>query len=147
MLSKGLRCQGEIGAITSNTGCRATEADAYGYVWGYTIADEMTTRGKQFFIGPVAASKDSLQSVLKVETHANGELRQSLTAKRLILSIPTLIKTLSECQTLQPGDVIFTGTPAGVGIAFFNWPFRINNLAKTLDTGVGLAKLNGKQLN
>jgi len=47
---------------------------------------------------------------LKVETHVNGELRQSSTTKDLIFSIPTLIKTISEGQTLQPGDVIATGT-------------------------------------
>ncbi|KAF4473536.1 bifunctional 4-hydroxyphenylacetate degradation enzyme [Fusarium agapanthi] len=85
--------------------------------------------------GPVAVSKDDLPSVLKVEIHANGELRQSSTAEHLILSIPTLIKAISECQPLQPGDIISTDTRV------FNSPFRI------LDTGVVLAKLNGKQLN
>ncbi|KAF5248259.1 hypothetical protein FANTH_6052 [Fusarium anthophilum] len=116
------------------------------------MTDNLTLLYRQ---GPVAASKAELQPVLKVETHANGELRQNFTAERLILSIPTLVKTISKCQTLQPGDVISTGTPAGVGIGivnqtvqgFFIWPFRINNLAETLATGVRLAKLNSKQLN
>ncbi|KAF5675960.1 bifunctional 4-hydroxyphenylacetate degradation enzyme [Fusarium circinatum] len=101
--------------------------------------------------GPVAASKAELQPVLKVETHANGELRQSFTAERLILSIPALIKTLFECQGLQPGDVIPLELTAGIVNqtvqGFFNSPFRINNLAKTLSTVVRLAKLNDKQLN
>ncbi|RGP60215.1 bifunctional 4-hydroxyphenylacetate degradation enzyme [Fusarium sporotrichioides] len=129
--SKTLDYEGEIGVIVGKTGYRVSEADAWDYVWGYTIINDMTARErqrdhKQFFIGkspdtfcpigPVAVSKDDLPSVLKVETHVNGELRQSSTTEDLIFSIPTLIKTISEGQTLQPGDVIATGTPAGVGI-------------------------------
>jgi pimeloyl-ACP methyl ester carboxylesterase len=53
---------------------------------------------------------------LQVQTHVNGELRQDATTKDLIFSIPYLIKTMSEGQTLQPGDVLATGTPAGVGL-------------------------------
>jgi 2-keto-4-pentenoate hydratase/2-oxohepta-3-ene-1,7-dioic acid hydratase in catechol pathway len=60
--------------------------------------------------GPVAVPKEFLPSTLKVETKVNGELRQSATTEELIFSIPTLIKTISEGQTLQPGDVIATGT-------------------------------------
>ncbi|KAG5826030.1 hypothetical protein H9Q74_003871 [Fusarium xylarioides] len=200
--SQTLDYEGEIGVIIGKTGYRVSETDAWDYVWGYTNINDMTARErqrdhKQFFIGkspdtfcpigPVAVSKDDLPSVLKVETHVNGELRQSSTTQDLIFSIPTLIKTISEGQTLQPGDVIATGTPAGVGIGknppiflqpgdevsvsvtglgtlsnrigtaetsnptvqrvSSNSPFRINNLAKTLDAGVGLTKLNGKQLN
>ncbi|GKU06637.1 bifunctional 4-hydroxyphenylacetate degradation enzyme [Fusarium langsethiae] len=184
--SQTLDYEGEIGVIIGKTGYRVSEADAWDYVWGYTNINDMTARErqrdhKQFFIGkspdtfcpigPVAVSKDDLPSVLKVETHVNGELRQSSTTEDLIFSIPTLIKTISEGQTLQPGDVIATGTPAGVGIGknppvflqpgdevsvsvtglvqrvSSNSPFRINNLAKTLDAGVGLAEFDGKQLN
>ncbi|KAM0558367.1 hypothetical protein ACHAPJ_005061 [Fusarium lateritium] len=123
--------EGEIGVIIGKAGFRAEEADAWDYVWGYTIINDMTARErqrdhKQFFIGkspdtfcpigPIAVSKDNLPATLKVETHVNGELRQSATTEDLIFSIPTLIKTISEGQTLQPGDVIATGTPAGVGI-------------------------------
>ncbi|KAM0354347.1 hypothetical protein ACHAPU_001391 [Fusarium lateritium] len=123
--------EGEIGVIIGKTGFRVGLDDAWDYVWGYTIINDVTARErqrdhKQFFIGkspdtfcpigPVAVSKDNLPTVLKVETHVNGELRQSATTEDLIFSIPTLIKTISEGQTLQPGDVIATGTPAGVGI-------------------------------
>ncbi|KAF4985791.1 hypothetical protein FGRMN_11093 [Fusarium graminum] len=123
--------EGEIGVIIGKPGFRVGLEDAWDYVWGYTIIDDVTARErqrdhKQFFIGkspdsfcpigPVAVSKDNLPAVLKIETHVNGELRQSATTEDLIFSIPTLIKTISEGQTLQPGDVIATGTPAGVGI-------------------------------
>uniref|UniRef100_A0A0C4DJ50 Bifunctional 4-hydroxyphenylacetate degradation enzyme n=1 Tax=Fusarium oxysporum (strain Fo5176) TaxID=660025 RepID=A0A0C4DJ50_FUSOF len=163
--SQTLDYEGEIGVVVGKTGYRVSEADAWDYVWGYTIINDMTARErqrdhKQFFIGksadtfcpigPVAVSKDDLPSVLKVETHVNGELRQSSTTQDLIFSIPTLIKTISEGQTLQPGDVIATGTPAGVGIVqrvSSDSPFQITNSAKTLGAGVGLAGLNGKQLN
>ncbi|RSL63659.1 hypothetical protein CEP51_013274 [Fusarium floridanum] len=123
--------EGEIGVIIGKAGYRVEEADAWEYVWGYTIINDMTARErqrdhKQFFIGksadtfcpigPIAVPKEFLPSTLKVETKVNGELRQSATTEELIFSIPTLIKTISEGQTLQPGDVIATGTPAGVGI-------------------------------
>ncbi|KAH7131226.1 hypothetical protein EDB81DRAFT_136628 [Dactylonectria macrodidyma] len=123
--------EGEIGVIMGKAGFRIKEADAWKHVWGYTIINDMTARErqrdhKQFFIGkspdtfcpigPIAVPKEQLPSTLRLETHVNGELRQSATSDDLIFSIPTLIKTISEGQTLQPGDVIATGTPAGVGI-------------------------------
>lgn len=54
--------------------------------------------------------KEGLPQTLQVQTHVNGELRQSSTTEDLIFSIPTLIKTLSEGQTILAGDVIATGT-------------------------------------
>ncbi|KAF5026960.1 hypothetical protein F66182_990 [Fusarium sp. NRRL 66182] len=123
--SQTLDYEGEIGVIIGKTAFRVEEADAWDYVWGYTIINDMTARErqrdhKQFFIGkspdtfcpigPVAVSRDNLPAVLKVETHVNGELRQSANTEHLIFSIPTLVKPISEGQTLQPGDVIATGT-------------------------------------
>ncbi|KAF7558257.1 hypothetical protein G7Z17_g173 [Cylindrodendrum hubeiense] len=123
--------EGEIGVIIGKPGFRINEADAWKHVWGYTIINDMTARErqrdhKQFFIGkspdtfcpigPIAVPKEQLPSTLKLETYVNGALRQSATSEDLIFSIPTLIKTISEGQTIQPGDVIATGTPAGVGI-------------------------------
>lgn len=66
-------------------------------------------------MGPLALPKSALPEKLTVTTHVNGQLRQKGTIDDLIFSVPTLIKTLSESQTLRPGDVIATGTPAGVG--------------------------------
>jgi 2-keto-4-pentenoate hydratase/2-oxohepta-3-ene-1,7-dioic acid hydratase in catechol pathway len=51
-----------------------------------------------------------VEKILRVQTHINGELRQNATTENLIFSIPTLIKTMSEGQTLMPGDVLATGT-------------------------------------
>ncbi|KAF2691372.1 fumarylacetoacetate hydrolase-like protein [Lentithecium fluviatile CBS 122367] len=123
--------EGEVGVIIGKPGFRVEEAEAMEYVWGYTIVNDMTARErqrdhKQFYIGkspdtfcpmgPVAVPKEKLDEVLRVQTHVNGELRQDATTKELIFSIPYLIKTMSEGQTLMPGDVLATGTPAGVGI-------------------------------
>ncbi|KAI1175787.1 hypothetical protein F4777DRAFT_295782 [Nemania sp. FL0916] len=123
--------EGEIGVILSKPGFRITEEDAWDYVWGYTIINDMTARErqrdhKQFFIGksadtycpigPIAVPKEDLPKTLRVQTHVNGELRQNSTTDDLIFPIPELLAALSAGQTLQAGDVLATGTPAGVGI-------------------------------
>lgn len=120
--------EGEIGVIIGKSGFRISEADAIDYVWGYTIINDMTARErqrdhKQFYIGkspdtycpigPIAVPASKLPEVLTVETKVNGEVRQKATIQDLIFSVPFLIHTLSEGQTIQPGDVIATGTPAG----------------------------------
>ncbi|KAF2121771.1 fumarylacetoacetate hydrolase-like protein [Lophiotrema nucula] len=123
--------EGEIGVIIGKPGFRISEAEAMDYVWGYTIINDMTARErqrdhKQFYIGkspdtfcpmgPIAVPASKLDKVLRVQTYVNGQLRQDATTDDLIFSIPFLIKTMSEGQTLMPGDVLATGTPAGVGI-------------------------------
>jgi 2-keto-4-pentenoate hydratase/2-oxohepta-3-ene-1,7-dioic acid hydratase in catechol pathway len=69
--------------------------------------------------GPVAVPAHKLDRVLRVQTHVNGELRQNATTQDLIFSIPCLLKTMSEGQTLMPGDVLATGT---VGKKCKDWP-------------------------
>ena len=103
------------------------------HVWGYTIINDMTARErqrdhKQFYLGkspdtfcpmgPVAIAKENLPEVLRVQTFVNGEQRQDSTTRDLIFSIPYLVMALSEGQTLQVGDTLATGTPAGVGFGF-----------------------------
>jgi len=110
------------------------EADAYAHVWGYTVLNDVTARDlqrdhKQWFLGksldthcpmgPWAVSADEVDvEALEVSSRVNGELRQQASVRDLIFDIPTLIATLSAGMTLLPGDVIATGTPAGVGIGF-----------------------------
>lgn len=122
--------EGELGVIIGKTGFRVSEADAMDFVWGYTICNDVTARErqrdhKQFYIGkspdtfcpmgPIAVPKERFKMPLTVQTRVNGALRQNATTDDLIFSIPYLIMTLSEAQTLMPGDVLATGTPAGVG--------------------------------
>ncbi|KAI1114862.1 hypothetical protein F5Y14DRAFT_156564 [Nemania sp. NC0429] len=123
--------EGEIGVILGKPGFRIREQDAWDYVWGYTIVNDLTARErqrdhKQFFIGksadtycpigPIAVPKEDIPTILRVQTHVNGELRQDSTTDDLIFPIPELLAVISAGQTLQPGDVLATGTPAGVGI-------------------------------
>ncbi|USP82778.1 hypothetical protein yc1106_10052 [Curvularia clavata] len=129
--TKTVDYEGEIGVIIGKAGFRISEQDAMDYVWGYTTINDVTARErqrdhKQFYIGkspdtfcpmgPIAVPASKLDKVLRVQTYVNGELRQDATTNDLIFSIPYLIKTMSEGQTLMPGDVLATGTPAGVGI-------------------------------
>ncbi|SHK20087.1 2-keto-4-pentenoate hydratase/2-oxohepta-3-ene-1,7-dioic acid hydratase (catechol pathway) [Pseudonocardia thermophila] len=127
--------EAELGVIIGRGGRGISREDAYDHVWGYTIVDDITARDlqrrhKQWTIGksldthcplgPYAVSADEVPDVaaLVVESRVNGELRQSAPVKDLIFDIPELIATLSAGITLLPGDVIATGTPAGVGIGF-----------------------------
>jgi 2-keto-4-pentenoate hydratase/2-oxohepta-3-ene-1,7-dioic acid hydratase in catechol pathway len=108
-----------------------TDGDVYGYttVNDVTIRD-LQKRHVQFFIGksaatycpmgPVLVTADEIADVgsLRVQTRINGELRQDAPVKDLIFDIPRLIAEISAVVRLEPGDVIATGTPAGVGIGF-----------------------------
>ena len=106
-----------------------SEADALSYVLGYTCAVDVTARDKQRSdlqwargksadgfcpVGPWLET-DLGVSAVGVQTRLNGELKQDGNTRDLIFSVPSLIARLSETMTLFPGDLIFTGTPAGVG--------------------------------
>ena len=125
--------EGEIGLIIGKSGYRISEQDAGDYVWGYTIINDVTSRNeqrdhKQFYLGksgdgycpmgPVAVPKEGLPEVLSVKTYVNGDKRQEGTTEDLIFGVKTLIATVSAAQTVRAGDVIATGTPAGVGFGF-----------------------------
>ncbi|MBV9919397.1 MAG: fumarylacetoacetate hydrolase family protein [Pseudonocardia sp.] len=127
--------EAELGVIIGRGGRGIRREDAFAHVWGYTIIDDFTARDlqrrhKQWTIGksldthcpmgPYAVSADEITDVtaLQVESFVNGERRQSAPVKELIFDIPELIAVISAWITLLPGDIIATGTPAGVGIGF-----------------------------
>jgi len=127
--------EGELGVVLGPGGHRVSEADAAGHVYGYTIVNDVTIRDLQkrhvqFFIGksaatycpigPVLVTADEIDDVgsLRVQTRINGDLRQDAPVKDLIFDIPALIGSISAAVQLQAGDMIATGTPAGVGIGF-----------------------------
>ena len=108
---------------------------AFEYVYGYTIINDVTSRrlqrehGQWFMgksldgfcpMGPAIVTADEIADVtqLRVQTWINDELRQDGCVASLIFDIPTLIETLSRTMTLEPGDIIATGTPAGVGMGY-----------------------------
>ena len=89
-------------------------------------------------MGPIAVPASALPKVLKVTTRVNGELRQEATTEDLIFSIPNLIATLSASQTIRAGDVIATGTPAGVGFGLKPPTFlQSGDLVEISVTGLG----------
>ena len=127
--------EGELTVVIGTGGRNITKAQAYDHVYGYTIINDVTARTlqnrhKQWFLGksldgfcpmgPCIVTSDEIRDVtkLRLETRVNGELRQNAEVSQLIFDIPTLIEELSRVMTLEPGDLIATGTCAGVGIGF-----------------------------
>jgi 2-keto-4-pentenoate hydratase/2-oxohepta-3-ene-1,7-dioic acid hydratase in catechol pathway len=127
--------EGELGVVIGEPAFRVAQSDALRYVYGYTIVNDVTSRElqskhKQWFVGksvdtvcpmgPYLVTADEIADVtqLRLKTFVNDELRQDAVVADLIFDIPFLIATLSATTTLLPGDIIATGTPAGVGIGF-----------------------------
>lgn len=127
--------EGELGVIIGTGGRGITSAEAMRHVYGYTIINDVTSRGLQrrhgqWFLGksldgycpmgPAIVTVDEVPDIgsSRLQTHVNGELRQEARISDLIFDIPTLIEYLSRSMTLQSGDIIATGTPAGVGAGF-----------------------------
>jgi 2-keto-4-pentenoate hydratase/2-oxohepta-3-ene-1,7-dioic acid hydratase in catechol pathway len=127
--------EGELTVVIGEGGRNVSQKDAYRHVYGYTIVNDATARTlqnrhKQWFLGksldgycpmgPCIVTADSIEDVtqLRLLTKVNGEVRQDAYVSQLIFDIPTLIETISKVMTLEPGDLIATGTCAGVGIGF-----------------------------
>jgi 2-keto-4-pentenoate hydratase/2-oxohepta-3-ene-1,7-dioic acid hydratase in catechol pathway len=124
----------ELALVIGKGGRDIRREDAYGHIWGYTIINDVTARDrqrnhKQWFMGkaldtfcpmgPWITTADEVDPEnLEVKCWVNGELRQNANTRDLIFDIPTLISTISAGLTLKPGDIIATGTPAGVGLGF-----------------------------
>lgn len=131
-VTDSLDYEGELAVVIGKQGKGITKRDAYDYVFGYTMINDVTARDiqqrhQQFLLGksldtscpmgPWLVHKDEIADPhdLDIETKVNGEVRQSSHTSKMIFDIPTLIATISAGTTLEPGDIIATGTPAGVG--------------------------------
>jgi 2-keto-4-pentenoate hydratase/2-oxohepta-3-ene-1,7-dioic acid hydratase in catechol pathway len=127
--------EGELTVIIGRGGRGITKQDALAHVFGYTIINDVTARTlqhkhRQWFIGkgidgfcpmgPAILTADEMPDPTKMQlkTYVNGELRQDASVADLIFDIPTLIECISSVITLEPGDLLATGTPAGVGLGF-----------------------------
>ena len=126
--------EAELTLVIGKSGRDIPAARAYEHIWGYTIINDVTARDrqrnhKQWFMGkaldgfcpmgPWIVTADEVDPEnLDVRCWVNGELRQNANTRDLIFNIPTLIATISAGLTLEPGDLIATGTPAGVGLGF-----------------------------
>ena len=131
---KKLDFEVELAVVLGKRASRVAESDAIGCVAGYTILNDLSAREFQFDVSPaqtsIAKSMDGLCPMgpwivtadelgdgagLGVRTWVNGEKMQDGTTSDLIFSVAALVSYISRYMTLEPGDVIATGTPAGVG--------------------------------
>ncbi|MEO1080099.1 MAG: fumarylacetoacetate hydrolase family protein [Pseudomonadota bacterium] len=133
-LSEEVDYEAELGVIIGKPGRRISQENAFDHVWGFTVINDVTARDlqarhKQWLLGksidtfcpmgPWIVSQDEVDARnLDLQCWVNDELRQSANTRDLIFDIPTIIETASASMTLETGDIIATGTPAGVGIGF-----------------------------
>jgi 2-keto-4-pentenoate hydratase/2-oxohepta-3-ene-1,7-dioic acid hydratase in catechol pathway len=127
--------EGEIALVIGKRGRRIPRAAAMSHVFGYTAANEGTarewtrhgkfnvTQGKNFdrsgALGPWIVTADAAPAgPLRLKTRVNGEERQNDTTDRLLFPFDHLVSYLSTFTTLEPGDLILTGTPNGAGARF-----------------------------
>lgn len=131
-VSESLDWEGELAVIIGRGGRDIAESAAYEHVAGYSIYNDGSVREWQFHAKQIASGKNFESTggfgpwmvtadeiapgrALKLETRLNGEVVQSSHTGHMIFNIPKLINYASTIFTLAPGDVIVTGTPAGVG--------------------------------
>jgi 2-keto-4-pentenoate hydratase/2-oxohepta-3-ene-1,7-dioic acid hydratase in catechol pathway len=133
-VSTALDYEGELGVVIGRRCRHVPKERAAEVIAGYTVVNDVSVRDWQFRsptmtmgksfdthcpMGPWIVTGDELADPhsLDLKTWVNGELRQSSNTKHLIFDCFTLVEHLSTAFTLEPGDLISTGTPAGVGIA------------------------------
>ncbi|GIT79436.1 2-hydroxyhepta-2,4-diene-1,7-dioate isomerase [Leifsonia sp. LS1] len=126
--SERVEFEGELAVVIGTIARNVPEAKAHEYIFGYTVANDVTardlqkkdgqwTRAKGFDtfcpLGPVIETELDPEAFLR--TRVNGELKQQARLSEMVHDIPSIVAYASSVFTLLPGDVILTGTPAGVG--------------------------------
>jgi acylpyruvate hydrolase len=126
--------EAELAFVIGKRGRHISAERAYEYVAGYTIVNDVSVRdyqmrtsqwmlGKVFDThapcGPVIVTTDEIPDpqTLKIGTSIDGEVLQNSNTSQLVFTVPRLIAELSAIMTLEPGDIVATGTPAGVGVS------------------------------
>jgi 2,4-diketo-3-deoxy-L-fuconate hydrolase len=128
----------ELCVVIGRTARHLTEQNAMDYVFGYTVLNDVSARdvmAREIFqvmlcksvdtfvpIGPHVVTKDEIADphALRIATYLNGEIRQDAVTGKMLARIPQLLAALTRDITLQPGDVVSTGTPGGIG--YFRTP-------------------------
>lgn len=130
----------ELALIIAKDGINIPKEEAENYIFGYTILNDISARNlqrkhMQWFkgksletfcpMGPYIVTKDEIPFpvALNIQCRINGEIRQDSNTNQLIFDIPTIIEDLSKGMYLRKGDIIATGTPAGVGLGFKPYKF------------------------
>jgi 2-keto-4-pentenoate hydratase/2-oxohepta-3-ene-1,7-dioic acid hydratase in catechol pathway len=145
-LSTEVEHEAELAVVIGRTARRVSRSEALGHVFGYTCANDVSardiqrsdthiTRAKGFDtfcpLGPWIVT-DVDPGELRVRCRVNGEVRQDGSTRDLIFDVPTVISFLSQWTTLEPGDVILTGSPAGTG------PLRAGDNVEIDVEGIGV---------
>lgn len=125
----------ELAIVIGKRGRNVSKAEAFEYVFGYTVSNDVTARDlqqshRQWFkgksldgscpLGPWLVTADAVPTPhdIDMRLYVNDELRQDLNTRDMIWDIPAIIESLSRGYTLEPGDIIATGTGAGCGFGF-----------------------------
>lgn len=134
-LDKQLDYEVELAIVIGRRGRDIRKSDAERYIFGYSIFNDISSRALQkdhlqWFrgksldgyaaMGPCILHREALPFPVEVsvESRVNGEVRQSSNTRLMIVDIPSIVSELSAGITLEPGDIIATGTPAGVAVGF-----------------------------
>jgi 2-keto-4-pentenoate hydratase/2-oxohepta-3-ene-1,7-dioic acid hydratase in catechol pathway len=134
-ITSRLDYEAELAVIVGKTASRVKPGDVFKHIFGYTIANDVSARDIQMNhvqwifgkgldgfapLGPWIATADEIPAPprLAIRTRVNGEIRQDSNTGDFIFDIPRLISELSSGITLEPGDILITGTPSGVGMGF-----------------------------
>jgi 2-keto-4-pentenoate hydratase/2-oxohepta-3-ene-1,7-dioic acid hydratase in catechol pathway len=141
--------EGELAVVIGRVAKDVAAADALGYVFGFTVANDVTARDLQRSdgqwsrakgfdtfcpLGPVIETEFDLDGGARVVSRVNGEVRQDGPISDMVHSVADVIAYASAAFTLLPGDVILTGTPAGVG------PFGAGDTVEVEITGIGVLR-------
>ena len=140
--------EAELGVVIKRRGKSILPQEARSYVLGYTCSNDVTardlqtkdgqwTRGKSFDtfcpLGPYVAT-DLDPKDLAISSRLNGQIRQASSTSDLIFGVETLVSFISQVMTLEPGDVILTGTPGGIG------PMQPGDEVEVEIEGIGLLR-------
>jgi len=135
VVSEQLDYEAELVAIIGKTARHVKQSDALDYVWGYSVFNEASIRnyqrktaqwtiGKNFDntggFGPEVVTADEVSpggKGLRIQTRLNGKILQDANTSDMLFDVPETIQLLTECMTLEPGDILVMGTPSGVGHA------------------------------
>jgi 2-keto-4-pentenoate hydratase/2-oxohepta-3-ene-1,7-dioic acid hydratase in catechol pathway len=132
-ISEKVDYEAELAVVIGRRAKRINEPDALDYIFGYTLINDVSARDLQFGdgqwtrgkgldtfapLGPFITTRDEIAHVqaLKIEGRLNGEVMQTSNTSKMIFQVAYLVSYLSQAITLEPGDVIATGTPEGVGV-------------------------------
>jgi len=148
--------EAELAVVIGRRARHVSEADALGYVFGYTNCNDVSARDAQFSdgqwirgksfdtfcpLGPWVVTADEIPDpqALRIACRVNGTTLQDSTTGEMIFGVAAIISYLSRFMTLEPGDVIATGTPFGVGFARTPPVFLLNGDVVEIDIeGIGV---------